>query len=432
VFSSYPADVLTWIESEIPGHVSGPDFVGVGAYRIDAELNVEILQDALTDLIEAHRILRTILVPTPDGLRHRTLPSAPPARLTLLDLDSIDDAGDGNGQSGRTVPKEIVAAIQSAEYPGDRVPLVSAFVGRHSAGAYTLALAGNHIVVDHWSMELLMRDLAICYDARLTGREPGIAPRQYEDSARAAIDRYTRPRIDRAIDYWRRALADVPPLVPTAEKAGTLSAEFHFTLELDRARLTAVSRSARTTPFVTLLTGYCLALRTVAGVDDVVVPLFTSGRERLDWETVGPFMNTIDVRVDLAGVRSVPEALARTHRAFVEALANEVPMAALLPEVPQLAPLYSEQGVPVAGFELIQFPQGTIAPLACDRLPVGPRHGATVLPPSGLLCWLEADGGKYVGTVRYRPGLFDVDWVNRLTSQFTESLHHILSAGEGS
>jgi hypothetical protein len=166
-----------------------------------------------------------------------------------------------------------------------------------------------------------------------------------------------------------------------------------------------------------------MALAETAGVQEVVIPLFTSGRERLDWQSVGPFMNVGAVRVRPGGL-PVPELLPAVHAAFVRAYAHEQPLVHLLPRVPEIAALYRADGVPVAGFELVQFPAPgrEPAPLSLDRLPIGPRHGATVLPLSGLLCWLEADGpDRFVGTIRYRPGLIGADWVAGLVRAFTRS-----------
>lgn len=428
VYSSYPADVLQWIEAELPGHVSGADFIGLGAYRLGGTVDLTVLRQALDDLVVAHSILRTVLVSTKDGYRHRMLaPASVPVRV--VDAGPVV-AYPGGPAGGRDAPPALVEAALAEEFPGDRVPLLRAVVGRHSATEWTLVLVGQHSAVDHWSMELLMRDLALAYRARAAGDVPGLTPPQYADSARAARGRYRPERVQRAVRHWRQVLSDLPALVPAVATAGRFDREFRFVVRLDRAVLARVSRAARTTPFVTLLASYCLTLGEVAGVDEVAVPLFTSGRERTDWDTVGPFMNTIVVRVDLSGRPSPAEVVARTHQAFITAFANEVPLAALLPEVPAVARLYAEHGVPVAGFELVQFPREQIVGFTCDRLPIGPRHGATVLPISGLLCWLEADrDDEYVGTIRYRAGLFDEEWVSGLAARFAGNLQHVVTAG---
>lgn len=425
-FPSLAAQVLTWIEAANPGHVTGNHFVGVGAYHGDGPLDVPALQAALNDLVADHRILRTVLWQGPDCFLHRPLPTAP-VPLRVVDLPV------GTDPAGRELPEALAREVCAREHPADRAPVLWAALGRHTASRWTMVLIGHHGAVDHWSMELLIRDLAWAYDARLRGRPPALTVRQYEDSARSTVSRTSHGRIDAgrvegAVAYWQRLLTDIPRITQPVVDAGPFSAETRFTLTVDRAELAAVSARARTTPFVSLLTAYALALSAAAGTDEVVVPLFTSGRERTDWETVGPFMNVAAVRVNFQGDHSLPEAIERTRQAFVAALAHEVPLAALLPAVPGVAALFSKGGVPVGGFELVQFPPPEPVPLSLDRLPIGPRYGATVLPISGLLCWLQADvGNTFAGTIRFRPGLLDAGWVANLVSRLAQNLDAITS-----
>jgi hypothetical protein len=431
---SFPTQLLTWAEEVLPGHVSGARFIGVGVYRLstppDLALDLTVFRAAVDELVVRHDALRTVMEKTPDGYRQREL--APrPVPLWTVDLE------DGDGDA---VPAAIVGVIEAGEFRGGGLPLLWAVLGRHSPSMWTLGLVVHHSVIDHWSMELLMRDLAGVYTARLAGGDVAAPPR-CADSVRAAVARFDRPRVERALRHWRPALADLPRLVapdrdPDRAAAG-FDADLRFDLALRQADLAAVSQAARTTAFVALLTAYALALREVADVAEVAVPVFTSGRERTDWETVGLFMNALVVRLRPDPGLPRAEALAATHRAFVEAYANEIPLALLRHELPRVSALFVGGDVPVAGFELIQFPAppATVpgAPLAYRRLPVSPRHGATALPVSGLLCWLEAHGDDgFAGTVRYRSGLFDPAWVSGLATRFTHILQDLVRPGRDS
>ncbi|WP_306213698.1 condensation domain-containing protein [Actinoplanes sp. RD1] len=396
-----PADVLAWIEAAAPGHVTGAGFRGLGAWRVTGPLDVSVLRRALAELVRRHEILRTALVPGPGGFRHLPGPGAG-MPLTVLDAPA---------PPGRELGPEVAAAV-----PSDGP---CAVLGRHGPRDATLVLAASHTRADHWSMEVLARDLVTCYDALLHGREPVLDVRAFAAyAARTNAERTDPRRLGAAVARWRRLLHDLPPLVPPVADPGELTAEERFVLPVGREALSGAARAARTTPFACLLAAYALALSRTAGAGEVVVPLFTSGRERPDWATVGPFMNVAAVRV-----RPVPDAaelLAQVHRELVTALAHEQPLALLLPEVPEIGRLFHAGGVPAAGLELVQFPPSAPhpGPLGLDRLPIGPRHGATVLPPSALLCWLEADGPGYAATVRYRPGLLDRAWIVRLAEAF--------------
>ncbi|WP_271189230.1 condensation domain-containing protein [Dactylosporangium matsuzakiense] len=404
--------MLTWIETENPGHVGAPGFVAVAAYQVIGAVEAPAMQAALDDLVVQHRILSTELIHSHDGYRHQPT-AAGPAPFRFVDAEAMR-APTPSGE----VPQALLDAMHQ---PG---ALIGAVLGRHARDRHTLVLIASHATVDYWSLELLARDLTRAYDRRVHGTRPDPAAHQFERSAQAAYGRLDAGRVQRAQAYWRRLLADAPVVAAPSPAAGSFSAERRFDLRLDRADVALAASGAGTTPFVVLLTGYACALADVAGTGEVVVPLFTSGRARTDWETVGPFMNVVAARVDLRGDPSPKEALGRTHRAFVAALAHEVPLAALLSGQPHIAALFSASGTPVGGFELIQFPPPEPLPLPLARIPVGPRHGATVLPLSGLLCWLEADRPNgFAGTIRYRPGLFDSAWIDRLITHLTEHVH---------
>ena len=400
-FRSAPADVLAWIERLHPGHVTGAGFVGLGAYRAGGDLDPDRLRAALDELVARHHILRTVL--SGDRFEHRLRPAGPvPLRVT--------DA------APFTEPVDRL--------PAGAVPGLSAVL--HRGHGSTVVLTARHNVADHWSMELLAQDLARAYGGRPA--EPG--GRQFEQSARAASARRDQARIGRAVRHWRAVLDDPPAVAPAGGGAGGLTGERHYALPVDHAALAAASSAARTTPFVALLTAYAMALVTVAGVPEVLIPVFTSGRARDDWDVVGPFMNVVPVRLDLAGVARAADGITRVHQAFVTALAHEAPLAGVLPEVPGIELLATAGGVPVGGFELVQFPPPQDVPIELTRLPVGPRHGATVLPLSGLCCWLQADGpAGYAVTVRYRPGVVDASWVDRLAATLQAVVEEIVTRG---
>jgi hypothetical protein len=416
-YPSLTADTHAWIESIEPRHVTGPGVVGLGAYRSAVAIDPGILRRALNELAERHEILRTVLVPAPGGgLRHRP---GPPGEVPLRVVDVPEP-------TGRDLSPELVAAVEQPL----GVPL-RAVLGRHPGPGCTLVLVASHSSADHWSMELMARDLAALVDGLTHGRPAEVEVHPFAIRAREAYERRDEARVDAAAGHWRGLLHDLPPLVPPVADPGAFSAEHRFELRADRAALTAVARAARTTPFVGLLAAYARGLAEWAGVDEVLIPLFTSGRERLDWQSVGPFMNVGAVRVRPGGL-PVPELLPAVHAAFVRAYAHEQPLVHLLPRVPEIAALYRADGVPVAGFELVQFPAPgrEPAPLPLDRLPIGPRHGATVLPLSGLLCWLEADGpDRFAGTIRYRPGLFGADRIAGLVRAFARSAEVFARSG---
>src|SRR5512140_3087198 len=109
--------------------------------------------------------------------------------------------------------------------------------------------------------------------------------------------------------YWRRRLADSPPLLalatdrprpvtPTMRGAALrvpLSAELH-----ERAR--ALARQEGTTPFAPLVAAFIALLRHYTGQDDLPVGTGVAGGDgQAAAGLPGTFVNTVVLRTDLSG-----------------------------------------------------------------------------------------------------------------------------------
>ena len=100
-----------------------------------------------------------------------------------------------------------------------------------------------------------------------------------------------------------------------------------YRLRLHSATAGAVrdyARSARATPFATMLAVYYVLLARHSGQDDIVIGVTTSGRDRAELEDgVGLFASTVALRCDLSGEPSFDELVARVREVVLWAIAHE-------------------------------------------------------------------------------------------------------------
>ncbi|HEX2092176.1 MAG TPA: amino acid adenylation domain-containing protein, partial [Longimicrobiaceae bacterium] len=128
-------------------------------------------------------------------------------------------------------------------------------------------------------------------------------------------------------EYWKRTLSGAPELLelPTdhprpaqQDFAGSL-----VRVELDEAltaELKALSQRQGTTLFMTLLTGWAVVLSRLSGQEDVVIGTPTANRGTREIEgVIGPFVNTLALRLDLSGAPGVGELLGRVRERVLEA-----------------------------------------------------------------------------------------------------------------
>ncbi|WP_033287826.1 non-ribosomal peptide synthase/polyketide synthase [Amycolatopsis jejuensis] len=208
----------------------------------------------------------------------------------------------------REVPAEEGAAALEADrarrFTLDRPPLLRATL----IGGRRLALTFHHIVVDGWSVVVLMRELL--------GRYRNSAPSTSEPRTRAAYLRQLAGRDhEPARSAWETALAGLDEPTRLVDKpAGDerRPARVHFTV--DSAEVRAAARELGLTVGTFLHGAWGLLLGRLTGSGDVVFGSTVSGRDvgvpGIE-DAVGLYINTVPVRMRWHGGETVAGLLRR-------------------------------------------------------------------------------------------------------------------------
>ena len=193
--------------------------------------------------------------------------------------------------------EELIDAERERRFDLATPPLLRFLLIRVEDG-YRLALTFHHVVVDGWSLPVLVREfLALCGQSAALPKA-----RPFGDYLRwlGGQDR------DAALQAWRDALGDVdePTLVaPEASSQAVLPEQVHRELsEEDTAALTRWARSNGLTLNTVVQGVWGLVLGGFTGRDDVVTGITVSGRPpELDGveSMVGMFINTVPLRVSM-------------------------------------------------------------------------------------------------------------------------------------
>ncbi|WP_371495283.1 amino acid adenylation domain-containing protein [Kitasatospora sp. NBC_00374] len=211
---------------------------------------------------------------------------------------------------------QIEAAEAGRRFDLDRAPLVRCALVTLGEGHHRLVMTRHHIVMDGWSMPVLLRELIAAYGGADPADLPAATP--YADHLGWLAGRDTAADTD----AWRRALAGLP--APTlladalgAPAGGTSAAGRELDLPLGAeltARLTATARRHGLTLNTLVQGAWAILLGRLTGRTDVVFGATVSGRpadipgvESM----VGLFSNTVPVRFEPREDEPVAEALAR-------------------------------------------------------------------------------------------------------------------------
>ncbi|MFD3518767.1 condensation domain-containing protein, partial [Streptomyces sp. NPDC058657] len=302
--------------------------------RLTGAVDVAALQDALGALVARHEVLRTVFREDAEGAVQQIVLPADRVPLPVTGLPA------GTGE------EELFARVRAdVSLPFDMAhgPLVRASLLRRTETDWTLVLCVHHIVVDGWSLGVLVGELAEMYAACSQDRDPLLPelPVQYADFAVWQREWLSGERLEKQLAYWRgrlegAAVLDVPgdrPRPPAQTSAGD-SVPVTLPPELV-ARLTRLVEGESATLFMGLLGAFSAVLGRWSGQSDVVVGTAVAGRTRTELEPlVGFFVNTLALRMDVGGGISFRELVRRARESSLEAFAHQdVPFERIVQEL---------------------------------------------------------------------------------------------------
>ncbi|WP_259779431.1 non-ribosomal peptide synthetase [Aestuariispira ectoiniformans] len=276
-----------------PATYAGQSVLEVGA------ANPDLIQEAVDILIARHEGLRTSFhwkkLSRPVAVVHEH------AEITLVRND-LSDVQDAELEAKRLFADDLEQGFDYTEPPLLRVRLVQLSPDRSLFGLTT-----HHVALDGWSTALVLAELREAYVSLAeTGTASFSRPVPPRLRAYAA---WLSDREDMA-DFWRETLAevDLPTPLPIASGAeGTGSDELEESVDSAvAADVDAFCRQARVTRAALVNAVWGLTLATYAGCETSVHGLVVSGRPpEIEGSEgmVGMFVNTVPLRVDVAGNR---------------------------------------------------------------------------------------------------------------------------------
>ncbi|MDN5863894.1 MAG: amino acid adenylation domain-containing protein [Gammaproteobacteria bacterium] len=245
--------------------------------------------------------------------------------LPFEEVDLANRDGDSNGQLSErltawsreqmTTPFDLAAA-----------PLVRIHLLRLGEQMHALHVVGHHLVLDGWSLTVLIRELAICYNAHREGREPELPPADsFLAYARNEIIR--RRNSSAELDYWQSELADAPEALALGRADGG-DAPLSFAADTLQQDLPAGSRAAvrqragkdSVSPFSVLLSAFSILLWRLSGKQDLVLCIPFAGQAMVGANNlVGDGVNTLPLRVRIDPSRRLSQLLEQVHTQLLDA-----------------------------------------------------------------------------------------------------------------
>ncbi|MGH3558083.1 MAG: condensation domain-containing protein, partial [Mycobacterium sp.] len=315
------ADVLplTPLQQGLLFHASIAQGNGDDVYAVQLDITLSgpldshRLRDAVHTVVNRHPNLAARFCPQFDE-PVQIIPEDPVAPWRYVELGAEDV--DVDEQIQRVCAAERAAVCDLADQPAFRAALIRTADNRHR-----FVLTNHHIVLDGWSMPILLGEIFAGYHGQ---RLPAAAP--YRSFVTWLADR------DRAAARaaWREVFAgfDTPTLVGPPQKLGLgrRSVEsFRVSAKTTRA-LGKLARSHHTTVNIVLQGAWALVLMSLTGHHDVAFGAVVSGRpaEVAGADSmVGLLINTVPVRATFTPATTTADLLDQLQSAHNDTLEHQ-------------------------------------------------------------------------------------------------------------
>jgi hypothetical protein len=205
---SFAQQRLWFLDQLEPG---GSTYNIPSALRVKGELRREPLEQALSEVVRRHEILRTRFE-VREGEPVQVIDEAMPVVLPVIDVMGLEEL-EREKEARRIAGEEAARGFDLS-----RGPLLRAGIVRLGEQDQVLLLTMHHIVSDGWSQGVLIKEVNSLYGSHSRGGQLLLAelPIQYGDYALWQRGWLQGEALKRQVDYWRDQLEGVKALeLPT-------------------------------------------------------------------------------------------------------------------------------------------------------------------------------------------------------------------------
>jgi amino acid adenylation domain-containing protein len=244
-------------------------------------LDIPVMIQAVQKLVERHQALRTGAV---DG-KYQQVKTEIPVQVPVISF-----------AAGKEYKKDDLVNWLHREInqPFDLADdiLFRAHILTSGADLFVLVVVAHHIIVDGWSINVMMKELAELYRAGLTGTAPRLpAPGQFYDYVRWLNNRFQSPLWKESQTFWAHEFSNpVPPLnfageaLEKEEDTRTGGAKYLFLDASFTTGLKKFSQQQKVTLFMTLLAVFRVFLYRMTLQQQCVIGIPFSGQLQMEVE----------------------------------------------------------------------------------------------------------------------------------------------------
>lgn len=294
----------------------------VGAATLRGEVHPTTLRRAFQTLIDRHPVLRS---------RFETF-GGEPAQIIQENVTLFFHEEDSSALSDADFSNRIA---EEARRPFDleNGPVMRLALFTRNGGDRLLVLVAHHIVIDMWSVAVLVKELKSIYEAVAGGGIPTLAAPEfsYGDFVARQQEQLAGPHGQQLQQYWQNELSgELPVLNLNTDHPRPYLQTYEGATESIRLegktvnRLQEFARDNLLPIHSLLLAAYATLLYRYTNQEEVIIGCPTSGRtDRRFQSLVGYFVNPLPIRIKLNGTMTFRQLIAEVRETVQRAFAHQ-------------------------------------------------------------------------------------------------------------
>jgi len=259
----------------------------VSAFKLNGDINYDILNASINELVKRHEPLRTVFR-TKDG---------EPEQVVKHDVESRLYHTSSEDQTN----KELNVIFDLSEWP-----LFKFVLFKNELKEHVLYLCFHHIVVDGWSVSILIKELGDIYYGKVSGVESRLSHPKFSQKDLAYIQR-SLVKHEESLSFWKEKFQTTsnPIDLPFAkERPPVLTFDGDSYLwkvpQETWNGIKALSNQSGVTPFMLVFSVLKVLLYKYTGNRDITVGTEASGRDYYGMQDlIGCYVNTIAIRSEV-------------------------------------------------------------------------------------------------------------------------------------
>ena len=391
------------------------------AVRIRGKVSVNVLEQAISEVVRRHETLRTVFIERrgpQQYIRPYSNVSLPIVDLSHLPHDALE------------AEARILASLErDRAFNLSRGPLARFSALRLETWHYAALITMHHIVSDGWSLTVFMDEVTNIYEAFASGLSSPLEEMeiQYADYCCWQREWIDGGILDRQTTFWKEGIGEspsvveVPPDKPRPPVQSFAGASLPFAIPRNvTSSLNELARVNRATVFMVLLAAFQALLHRYTAEETIIVGTPIAGRNRAEIERlIGFFVNTLIMKADVSGRGTFRELVDQVREFALGAYSNqEVPFEKLVEELHPRRDM-SRNPLFQIMFALQSTPSGEESRLGFQ---LRSQESDSSTARFDMEMQVFEFGRNLMGTITYSTDLYDEATIQRLLSHYVTLL----------